>query len=404
MQIFRSMSIVSLLLFAGCDSETNTSDRSLTESGLHSVPANFDDGHIVSKSGYADMAYLIEYRGSLFATLTTGNEEEGSESQHVKLYESKDNGENWTIKSIIESPDGPEASWAMPFLAGDDLGVIYTYNTQNIRGWPMSNGKSRGRVDSLGDFAFRFSSDFGQSWSDREVLDVPISDIDYRNGFEGKETVFWLSGMPIQNSGKTILGLSKAGVSHPKNIFPDTEAFILSSSNPADVTSWELLPKGTGLTAPDGSKVSEEPSVAFLPNGSLYAVYRTNSGKLAKAISSDNGRTWDSDWVKLFGVVAARHPRAKAVVKQVRENQFVLWFHNNNTRGFRDRNPVWMSCGTARGGDILWGDPDIILYHPSTEMRMSYPSMVVQDDTLLISATNKSEARVFKFQLDDICD
>ena len=35
---------------------------------------------------------------------------------------------------------------------------------------------------------------------------------------------------------------------------------------------------------------------------------------------------------------------------------------------------------------------------------MSYPSMVVQDDTLLISATNKSEARVFKFQLDDICD
>ena len=62
------MSIVSLLLFAGCDSETNTSDRSLTESGLHSVPANFDDGHIVSKSGYADMAYLIEYSCLLYTS------------------------------------------------------------------------------------------------------------------------------------------------------------------------------------------------------------------------------------------------------------------------------------------------------------------------------------------------
>lgn len=393
---------IGFLFTTACESDVEAVNWDT--SAVHDVPAQFDEGFLMRDAAYSDMPYLLATNGKILSTITVSSGEEGANDQHIELMQSLDGGQTWSTVSTIEPAEGPEASWAMPFLDRDELGVVYTYNTDDVRSWPMDNGVGRARVDMLGDFAFRFSKDDGETWSDREVMDVPYSSIDARNGFKGEETIFWLSGAPIRGDGRLYIGFSKGGSSTPRDILPDTEVFLLHSDAPSDISSWQLMPaSGRGLTAPDGSGVSEEPSLAILPDGSLYVVFRTTAGKLAKSVSTDNGATWETDWAKFSNGTNIYNPRAKSVVKEVGGGRFVLWFHNNDSKGFERRNPVWMSCGIAVSGDIEWSPPKIILSDPDPTVRMSYPSILMEEETVLIAATKKSTARVFRFRVDDIC-
>lgn len=365
---------------------------------------SFDSGAIMYDSGYSDMPYMVALpNGELFATLTISDGREGNDDQHIVAMRSKDGGKNWSEPVAIEPADGPEASWAMPYFEGGRLWIFYTYNTRDVRSIPLVDGGTIGRVDMLGDMAVRYSDDFGSTWSDRIIVPIPRTDIDRENGFEGRETIYWMSGAPVRIGDEIYIGLSKA-ISRKDGIVAVTEAFLFRTKNPVDPQAWELVPKGArGLRAPDGSEVAEEPVLVEIGNGGLYVVFRTTSGKLAQAVSLDGGTTWDVNWARHTTGAPVRNPRAQPKVYRLSDGRYVLWFHNNADRGFLNRNPVWMSCGEYKGGKLLWGEPSVLLYDPDPKVRMSYPSFLERKGKFLVSATNKKTARLFSFAISELC-
>ena len=99
--------------------------------------------HESRNSGYVDTPYVVRAPdGSWVSILTVGDGKEGSSSQHLQVFRSMDLCE-WEHLSTLEPKGGPEASWGMPFLYEERLCVVYTYNTRNIRAWPLSDGRPR---------------------------------------------------------------------------------------------------------------------------------------------------------------------------------------------------------------------------------------------------------------------
>ena len=81
-------------------------------------------------------------------------------------YRSSDKGRTWEPHVDVEPADGPEASWVMPYLTSyGRVYVFYTYNAANLREVIAGNAYSRKRVDTLGEYAVKYSDDGGKSWS-----------------------------------------------------------------------------------------------------------------------------------------------------------------------------------------------------------------------------------------------
>lgn len=394
-----------IALLSSCDVQRSSDQEFSGPLPQHSVPTTFSTGWLMWDPGYTDMPYVLKLSdGSLVSTLTVSDGEEGADDQHIILLASNDAGQSWEKRSVIEPPKGPEASWAMPFDHRGRLGVIYTYNTRNVRGWPLKEGGVRPRVDVIGDLAVKFSSDQGFTWSERIVTKLPRTAIDEINGFNQHESVFWLSGAPVTVDGEVSIGLSKSGETRLQNILPVTEAFIAVSSAPFSRDSWLLLPDGAhGLKAPDGSSVAEEPSLIRLETGEYYVVFRTTSGKLAEAIIDEKGQAQKVQWAKHDDGSVVRNPRAKAAVVDLLNDRYLLWFHNNSSQGFENRNPAFVACGRWTDQSMRWGPAKPLISDPDQSVRISYPSILNEHDTLFVTATNKEEARAFRFNRDDIC-
>jgi len=87
-------------------------------------------------------------------------------------------------------------------------------------------------------------------------------------------------------------------------------------------------------------------------------------------------------------------PRACPMLWRTAEGKFLFWFHNNGSREFRSRNPVWISGGVEKDGKIHWSQPEILLYDPDLAKGMSYPDLIEQDGRYWVTETQKTEARV----------
>ena len=79
-----------------------------------------------------------------------------------------------------------------------------------------------------------------------------------------------------------------------------------------------------------------------------------------------------------------------------------FWFHNNfNKETYDGRNPAWLSGGIERDGDIVWSQPEIVLYARDPALRgMSYPDYIEQDGQLWIAETQKNVARTHNIDLN----
>ena len=125
--------------------------------------------------------------------MTTGKGHEGNKGQHVVSCRSSDNGKTWDALVDIEPADGPEASWAMPYLTSSGrVYVFYTYNAGDMREVVASTAYARKRVDTLGEYAFKYSDDGGKTWSkQRWFIPVRETSIDRRNPYKGDVRFFW---------------------------------------------------------------------------------------------------------------------------------------------------------------------------------------------------------------------
>lgn len=373
---------------------------------------NIRNGRLIPSQSYCDQPYLLCTRSGVWVcVMTTGRDCEGSPGQQIITQRSRDYGATWSDRAEIEPADGPEASYAVLYQTGfGRIYVFYNYNADNMRACladdpPYANGLCH-RVDSLGQYVFRYSDDEGVSWSDqRYQVPVRLMEIDRNNPYNGAVRFFWNVGKPICSRGVLLLPHHKIG-QFGYGFMAQSEGVILRCANielemnPL-LLDWETLPDGeNGLRAPPGGgPIAEEQSLVELSDGSLFVVYRTVDGHPACSYSRDGGRTWDiSTYLSFADGRAVKHPRAANFVWKTENGRYLYWFHNHGGNTYEDRNPAWISNGyevpTPAGPIIAWSEPEIFLYDPDPQIRISYPDFLEDHGRFFVTETQKEIARV----------
>ena len=370
-------------------------------------PIDIETGWEIPSEGYCDQPYIVILPdGTWLCTMTTGVGHEGTTGQHIVSTRSRDRGRTWEPLTDIETADGPEASWVMPLVTPKGrIYAFYTYNAENMR-TVIGGGQ---RVDTLGEYALKYSDDSGRTWSDKRWY-IPVREgaIDRNNPYKGKVRFFWGVGKPVVHDGVMYMGFSKVGL-FGKTFIDMSESWFLKSDNilteeyPAKIR-WETLPEGDyGLRSPEGP-IAEESNLTVLSDGSLFCTYRTIAGHPCHAYSRDGGRTWTGPEYMTYrpGGKMVDHPRAANFVRKLTEGpyagRYIYWFHNHNGRSYEGRNPAYLLGGVEKdspdGKVIHWGKPVAVLYSKDPKVRISYPDFIWDNGRLYITETQKSIARV----------
>lgn len=399
-----NLAICYFLLWSAVAQSADLTDA--TEQGPPAV--DIETGWEIPSEGYCDQPYVVKLPdGTWLCTMTTGAGHEGQGGQHIVSTRSTDRGKNWSELVDVEPADGPEASWAMPYLTSyGRVYVFYTYNAENMR--TVIGGGSR--VDTLGEYAYKYSDDGGRSWSkDRWYIPVREAAIDRANAYGGKVRFFWGVGKPIRYNDTMLFGFAKVG-KFGAGFLEETESWFMRCGNidterdPAKLV-WKTLPDGErGLVSPEGP-IAEEVNLTPLSDGSLYCTYRTTAGHPCHAYSRDGGHTWTETAFMTYtpGGKLVDHPRAANFVRKIEEGpyagRYIYWFHNHAGRSYQGRNPAYLLGGVEKdspeGKVIHWGQPVAVLYSKDPAVRISYPDFI-WDDGLYITETQKSTARVHK--------
>jgi hypothetical protein len=375
---------------------------------------NIIHGHHIPNEHYCDQPYVaVAKDGSWVCVMTTGQGEEGERDQHIVATISKDQGKTWSPLIDIEPSGPPEASWVTPFLAPSGrIYAFYTYNGANMERVIARYEWAARRVDTLGDFAFKYSDDGGWTWSEqRYTIPVRRFEIDRNNPYRGDVQFFWSVCKPVVHKGSLYIGLAKVG-SFGDGFMESSEGAFVRSDNllteqDPSLIRWETLPDGdVGLRAP-ASPVADEHNLASMEDGSLYCTYRTTEGHNCHAYSRDDGHTWTAPAHAVYtpGGRKIKHPRAANFVRKFANGNYILWFHNHGKNWAADmtpekqaqpyelRNPVWLSGGVERDGFMYWSQPEIVLYADDPALRISYPDFIEDQGRYFITETQKKIAR-----------
>lgn len=376
-------------------------------------PRDIALGRVIPDEGYCDQPYVvITADGRWLCTMTTGSGVEGQPGQHIVATISADQGRTWSALIPIEPADGPEASWVMPLIVPSGrVYAFYTYNADNLRKVPGANhpGVAK-RVDTLGEYAFKYSDDGGLTWSrDRFFIPLRRMRIDRENATGGEVRMFWGVGKPIVDRGAMLFGFAKVGKWGVPGALVTSRGVVMRSDNiltepdPAAIR-FEVLPEGDeGLRAPKG-QIAEETNLVALSDGSLYATYRTVDGYPCHAYSRDGGRTWTEPAYMTYtpGGRRVKHPRAANFVWKCSNGKYLYWFHNQGGEPvhaaawnpYDGRNPAWVSGGVEIDGRIHWSEPEILLYDRDPAARISYPDLIEDGGKYFVTETQKTVARV----------
>ena len=367
-------------------------------------PRLVSNGNLLPTLNYADQPRIIICDdGSWLAVLTTSSGTEHAHMNNIISTKSYDQGKSWTDPINVEAPGVPQSSWAVPLkVPTGRIYVFYNYNKYRLSG-----------IEGVysDPFAYKYSDDNGNTWSDQR-FEVPIrkTKIDYENHTNGKHQFFWSIGKPVVTEQAAYITFTKIlRKKDEKGNFSSSEGFILKSNNileeknPENII-WNTLPEGeTGIVNPEFGMVQAEHNLAVLNNGNLYVVYRTWDGSPAYAISSDEGKTFSKPkYMHYANGNQMGNPRACPKIYKTKEGKYLFWFHNNfRQKTHFGRNPAWLSGGIEKDGNILWSQPEIVLYERDPgSLGISYPDYIEQEGRLWIVETQKTEARVHEIDIN----
>ena len=416
--LFSVKTLTCLSLLAGAVMTAHADQKAVIKAAMEQDPPamNINTGWEIPSKDYCDQPYVVKLKdGTWLCVMTTAEGHEGNSSQHVVSTRSKDKGKTWSPLVEIEPPSGPEASWVMPYLTPyGRVYAFYTYNAENRREVIAGKPNYRNRVDTLGQYAFKYSDDGGKSWSEeRRFLPIRETDIDRNNPYKGRVRFFWGVGKPITHKNAMYFGFTKVRVFAEPLFISDSEGWfmksdnILTEKNP-DKLNWQLLPDGENPIVGPGTKgsINSEVNLTSLSDGSLFCVYRTIEGHPGQAYSRDDGKTWTESAFMTYGPNGPKvsHPRAACPVYRLEEGpyagRYLFWFHNQDGKApyrTHHRNPAFLLGGVEVDGPdgklIKWGKPLAILYDKNPSTRISYPDFI-WDDGLYITETQKKTARV----------
>jgi len=359
---------------------------------------NVETGSLIPSQGYADQPYVVVApNGDWVCVLTTGVGHEGAEGQSVYATVSTDRGLSWSSLIAIEPPGERSASWAVPLLT--KFGRIYAFYTFN------GDAVHLGRDDTHGWYCYRYSDDYGRTWSrQRFRLPVRITACDTLEVDGQGVQMFWGICKPIVVDDTVYFSFTKIG----QYFLKDSEGWLFKSDNiltesDVDLLQWAMLPDGMhGIRHPEFGSVQEEHNMAALSNGDLVCVYRTTLGFPALSYSGDGGHTWSLPQAMCYspGGHVIRNPRACPKIWRCSNGKFLFWYHNHGGKDFMGRNPVWLSGGIEAEGVIHWSQPEILLYHDTVNKRMSYPCLIEDEGQYYVTETEKENARVHPIDPD----
>ena len=371
--------------------------RELAEPRDPRDPRDLKSGTIISeRNGYYDsqniVAATIPGRSApiLSVMLHHSENREGGPGLQLLGTRSLDQGRTWSPLAAVEpegsmqSHDGYQLVQQRPGH-GDRIFVFYGCNPG---AHPPDQTLSRTDMQLEEGYYFRFSDDAGAHWSQaRGVIPVRRTRIDRENPWQGRVMGMFLCDKPSIMEGAVYMAFQKTADGAGET--PNSEVFFLRSRDLLDLedptrATWETLPSGdTGLSAPGGAlALGEEPhvlSVGEIP-GRLFSLWRTETGKLAAAYSSNGGEVWDpSFWLNFAGTPDAvegtgllRNPRGAITPFRRRDRgpggttEYALLFYNNGRTersGYCGRRVLWLTTGrSTAAGHIRWHQPEIVLW------------------------------------------
>lgn len=364
-----------------------------------------ENGIRIHEDGYIDQPYVAEFDdGTWVVVFTTGRGSEGATGQHVVASTSTDQGGTWSDPVQIEPPDGPAASWAVPYIT--DYGRLYAFYSYNGDEVGELKGEAVHRTDMLGWYCYRYSDDKGKTWSERYRLPMRVTAADRNNDWEGEVQIFWGIDEPVDVEDGVMFGFTKLG----KYIQDLGEGWFYRCDNihterDPEKLAWRLLPEGDhGVRNPAFGSVQEEFNMVQLDNGDLYTVYRTTNGHPAVSRSENGGNSWSMpEYMRYADGRPVKTPRACPRIWKTDEGRYLFWYHNHSGQDYSQRNPAWMAGGIEKDGDILWSQPEIVLYsHDISDEsgRFSYPDLVQADNRYWVTETNKETGRIHRLDTD----
>ena len=359
-------------------------------------PRYIGNGSEIPSRAYADQPYVIVCDDeSWLCILTTSSGTEYAYMNNIISTRSFDQGKTWTTPVDVEPSGVPQSSWAVPLkVPGGRIYVFYNYNKYSFN-----------KIEAVmsGPFMFKYSDDNGETWSEKRY-EAPIRNtkIDLENYTGGKNQFFWSIDKPVVTGKAAYIAFSKILRTSPDQpeFYKRSEGFILKSENiiheknPEKIT-WSTLPEGDdGIWNPGFGSVQAEHNMVILNNGNLYVVYRTIDGSPAYSISSDRGKTFSTpEYMSYANGERMGNPRACPKIYKTDDGKYLFWFHNNfRENSYNGRNPAWLSGGIEKDGNIVWSQPEIVLYDTDpTVLGMSYPDFIEQDGKLWITETQKDK-------------
>lgn len=287
------------------------------------------------------LVFEAPYDGHLLAVWTRA-EAEGGHNQHIAFARSTDDGATWQEPTIIAGPDGDDdkiASWGFPVVS--KTGRIYCFYTK-FTGVVDTHRQMTGWLQCV------YSDDNGHVWRDGGIVPLRRSSFDHPDPAIPPNFIVWQK--PIRDAqGRQIVGLtrhkSKAVRGKPKAggwLAQDTQCEFIRFDNidegpdPQQLVLTCLPADGIGLRVPmpgvKGYSMAQEPSLTLLPDGRLFCVMRTLTGRIWFSVSDDDGATWTQPDVLRYkdGGEEVLQPVAPCPVYALKDGRYLLLFHNND--------------------------------------------------------------------------
>ena len=346
---------------------------------------------------YCDQPYVVKAKNNTWVcVLTTGPGTESQKGQHIVASISSDKGISWSPLIDIEPSDAPPSSWAIPYVTTfGRIYVFYDYNGDNVT---TLKGEKLKHNTELGWYCYKYSDDNGKSWSERFRLPMKKITLDYINPWNGEVQLFWGVSKPITVENSMYFGFTRLAI-HPQDM---GQGWFYKSDNinterdPGKL-HWEQLPDGDeGLYDTSLGITQEEHNIVSLSNNDLYCVFRTSEGYPAESYSYDRGHSWTLPvYARDKDGRVIKTPRACPRLFKCSNGNYLLWYHNNNMKGYEGlRNPAWILGGVEKNGKIEWSQPEILLYGDPGKDRISYPDLIEENGRFWITETQKEIASV----------
>ncbi len=322
--------------------------------------------------------------GEMLATWSMGSYESAPDSRTVFCH-SRDGGETWSVPQPLPGTDeGPGLTGRWGFHIVSRTGRIYfLYN--------KCTGVSDASYTSNGLMRCAFSDDGGHTW-------LPGGDLPFhrREGFDHPDPrvpcawIVWQR--PIRDGkGRWLAAFTRwsslVHFPHPeKGAHLDSRSELMRFENidddpPPDQLKVTWLPEGDAISVPcpvepeksRGYSLGEEPAPVLLPDGRLFLIMRTLTGRIWYTVSDDDGASWRETEVlrRCDGGEEMLHPKSPCPLYRLEDGRYLLFLHNHDGTGYgargphdmNARRPIFMSVGEFRPGvhqPIWFSEPKLL--------------------------------------------